>query len=95
MTFEEKMKEMGYSIFYSIFYKYYKCDEETHYYQMVDKCCSAYISFKPGKKEIIDNKLSWYGFIKSQSDIDALQIAFNNLKRDVEEIEKFLEENNK
>ena len=86
MTLEEKLKKMGYCLYDSArsisIYKKKDCgffEEPT----TIVLC----------KGKIVHYYLQTNINIYNQQDIDYLQIAFNNLKRDVKEIGNWLKEN--
>lgn len=81
MTLEEKMKEMGYEES-GIF-------EERFEKELKDLDLWLSISIK---EDEINYYVGAYDFFSRQRQIDNLQIAFNNLKRDLKEIEKWLKE---
>ena len=81
MTLCEKLEELGYNC-HNLYFRYYK-----HYYDLyVDVAISL---------DSVGEEIETYGIVPDaqglyqQQDIDNMQVAFNRLKRDIKEIEKW------
>lgn len=72
---ESKLKELGYSKL-----------SPKHYIKQINGSCSNHIIIDECGKAINSFLFRPFGF-STQKDIDALQIAFNNLQRDIKELE--------
>lgn len=92
MTLQEKMKTLGYRSERSL------CLESSHRERFAKRSKDLYMSstiifFKaPGAYTVLEDYFLLASAIKKDQDIKRIQIEWNNLKRDVEEIKKFLEE---
>lgn len=78
---EKKLKEMGYRPdLNSKVLPHYK--KQCDYNKWVDGCMVLNVD----RSKIINHYVSMLSGIHSQQDIDNIQIAFNNLERDIKEI---------
>lgn len=84
MTKKEYLKSIGYERYgvNNIYVKYRKFGKENNEYY-----CALYIKLDPQNTYSIQRNSNLE--FNSQKDIDELQIAFNNLRRDCEETQKY------
>lgn len=74
---EQKLLELGYAQFANI---------KTYFQKEFNCALSKVIVLNDQLTEVKGHKISLYGVIRTQQDIDNLQQAFNEMQKDLEEL---------